>query len=106
MEECFEQGMDPFVVNNKGDTVLDVLLSGEKFVCGKSFITAVVAKDSNNAVRQNANGDTFLHVLCKCCDDRVQELIELVLNLGVKLREGHTIACSVQETGCSVLRVI
>ena len=82
MSEYFEQGVKPFVANIKGDTVLDVLLSGEKFVCAKNFIRAVVAKDSQNAGRKDASGNTFLHVLCKCSDDRVQEMIELLLKVG------------------------
>ena len=83
MKECFEQGMDPFVANIKGDTVLDLLLSREKFLCANNLITAIVTKDSYNALRKkDGNGCTILHVLCTYNDDRIQQLIEPVFKCG------------------------
>ena len=82
LRKFFEQGVDPFVANLNGDTILNVFLSREKFRYAKNFIEAVLAVNPLNAGRLDNSGDTLLHVLCKCDDDRVQELIELVLNLG------------------------
>ena len=82
LRKFFEQGVDPFVANLNGDTILNVFLSREKFRYAKNFIEAVLAVNPLNAGRLDNSGDALLHVLCKCDDDRVQELIELVLNLG------------------------
>ena len=82
LTEYFKQGVDPFLANHNGDTALQVLLLKEKFVSAQNLVKTVVDIDHNNVVRKDANGETFLHVVCKCDDDRVQGLIELLLQLG------------------------
>ena len=82
LTEYFKQGVDPFLANKNGDTVFQVLLLKKKFVCAQNLIRTVVDLDRNNVARKDANGDTFLHVVCKCDDDRVQVLIELLLKSG------------------------
>ena len=82
LTEYFKQGVDPFLANKNGDTVFQVLLLKKKFVCAQNLIRTVVDLDRNNVARKDANGDTFLHVVCKCDDDRVQVLIEQLLKSG------------------------
>ena len=81
-QEVVEKGMDHLSANSAGETVVNVLLSKRKHEDVVRLIAELKSINPRKLNEKDTNGETLLHVACRYEDDRIQEIIELLLKSG------------------------
>ena len=78
-------GMDPWVADHNGNTVAEFLLGEEDFEEVSELVEEVKDHQEGGVNKPHTNGDTFLHIACRCESDGVQKLLDQLLLAGAKL---------------------
>ena len=81
-QEVVEKGMDHLSANSAGETVVNVLLSKRKHEDVVRLIAELKSINPRKLNEKDTNGETLLHVACRYEDDRIPEIIELLLKSG------------------------
>ena len=80
-QEIFAMGLNPWVTNNKGQSVLELLIRKRNFVLAKALISFF--KDAAPLDTKHTNGKTILHILCSATANELQQVIDDLLKAGV-----------------------
>ena len=77
-----EGKMNPYIANSAGKTVFSCLLANKQFESAKNLVSVVHSINPRELNKEDSNGDTFLHVACRCKDEGVQVVFEHLLKSG------------------------
>lgn len=75
-------GMDPWMENNYGQNVFQILMERGKFDDLKTLIEASINNDRESILITDSKGNSLLHSLCNHNDSRVIPLIDFLLKRG------------------------
>ena len=79
LQAMIDMGMDPWIANYNGDTVLGTLLETNDLQAAHSAVHLMKGKRNSSVNKKHSNGDTLLHVICSSGKDDCLELLELLL---------------------------
>ena len=82
-KNIIDKGIDPWVANSKGETVLGVLIQKKNFLLAKSLVS--ILKTLKEVDKKHTNGETILHVTCLSVADEFQSVIDDLLKSNAKV---------------------
>ena len=80
-QEIVAMCLNPWITNNSGQSVLEVLISKNSFVLAEALISFF--KDAAQLNKKHTNGETILHILCKANKSELLQVMDDLLKAGV-----------------------
>ena len=93
-EDGLKYGLDPWLEDEKGQSVFEVLLQNGKLDDLRSLITSSIYEDKEFIFKKDQRGNTLLHILCNHDKAEVRKLLLTLLQQGAEVNarngEGDT----------------